>query len=100
MDYSNFDEIENLIRKMKRELEEEKAKNKALQDENEPKRAKVSFAIRPSRYIALVEKRNAYAREHGICVRCHKSFRPDGHKLCPHCRRKMNDILQNVRERR
>ena len=45
-------------------------------------------------------KRNEYAREHGVCVRCHKSFEPDGHTLCPHCRRKMNDILQNVRERR
>ena len=45
-------------------------------------------------------KRNAYAREHGVCVRCHKSFEPDGHTLCPECRRKMNDILQNVRERR
>ena len=45
-------------------------------------------------------KRNAYAREHGVCVRCHKSFEPDGHALCPECRRKMNDILQNVRERR
>ena len=45
-------------------------------------------------------KRNEYAREHGVCVRCHKSFEPDGHTLCPECRRKMNDILQNVRERR
>lgn len=45
-------------------------------------------------------KRNEYAREHGICVRCHKSFEPDGHTLCTECRRKMNDILQNVRERR
>ena len=45
-------------------------------------------------------KRNEYARERGVCVRCHKSFEPDGHTLCPECRRKMNDILQNVRERR
>lgn len=65
MDYSNFDEIENLIRKMKRELEEEKAKNRELQDENEPKRAKVSFAIRPSRYMALVEIAEALDKAQG-----------------------------------
>ena len=39
-------------------------------------------------------KRNAYAREHGICVRCHKSFRPDGHTLCPHCR----DLFRRIKE--
>lgn len=30
-------------------------------------------------------RRNAYAREHGICLRCKKHFEPDGHTLCPRC---------------
>ena len=39
-------------------------------------------------------KRNAYAREHGVCVRCHKSFEPDGHTLCPECR----DLFHRIKE--
>lgn len=39
-------------------------------------------------------KRNAYAREHGVCVRCHKSFEPDGHTLCPECR----DLFRRIKE--
>ena len=39
-------------------------------------------------------KRNEYAREHGICVRCHKSFEPDGHPLCPECR----DLFRRIKE--
>lgn len=39
-------------------------------------------------------KRNEYAREHGVCVRCHKSFEPDGHTLCPHCR----DLFRRIKE--
>ena len=39
-------------------------------------------------------KRNEYAREHGVCVRCHKSFEPDGHTLCPECR----DLFRRIKE--
>lgn len=45
-------------------------------------------------------KRNEYAREHGVCVRCHKSFEPDVHTLCPRCRKALNELLAIVRGRR
>ena len=41
------------IAELKAALEAEKAKNRALQDEAEPKSKRVSFAIRPSRFYAL-----------------------------------------------
>ena len=39
-------------------------------------------------------RRNAYAREHGICLRCKKHFEPDGHTLCPRCR----DLFRRIKE--
>lgn len=44
--------------------------------------------------IKANSKRFEYAREHGVCVRCHKSFEPDGHTLCPECR----DVIRKIRE--
>ena len=45
-------------------------------------------------------KRNVYAREHGVCVRCHKSFEPNGHTVCPRCRKEVDEILAKRREER
>lgn len=44
-----------------------------------------------------VSARRAYAREHGICLRCGKSFEPNGRTLCPSCRAKMDAALEKTR---
>lgn len=45
-------------------------------------------------------RRNAYAREHGICLRCKKHFEPNGHTVCPRCRKEVDEILAKRREER
>ena len=45
-------------------------------------------------------RRNAYAREHGICLRCKKHFEPNGHTVCPRCRKALNELLAIMRGRR
>ena len=40
------------------------------------------------------------AREHGICVRCGAKFEPNGHTVCPRCRKALNELLAIMRGRR
>ena len=41
-----------------------------------------------------------YAREHGVCVRCGAEFEPNGHTVCPRCRKALNELLAIMRGRR
>jgi len=45
-------------------------------------------------------KRFEYAREHGVCVRCGAEFEPNGHTVCPRCRKEVDEILAKRREER
>ena len=65
--------------------------------EKRASRDKVEIVVADEERIETAKragKRNAYAREHGVCVRCHKSFEPDGHTLCPECR----DLFRRIKE--
>lgn len=41
-----------------------------------------------------------YAREHGVCVRCGAKFEPNGHTVCPRCRKILDMILAEVRKKK
>ena len=40
------------------------------------------------------------AREHGVCVRCGTKFEPDGHTVCQRCRKILDTILAEVRQKK
>lgn len=50
--------------------------------------------------IKANSKRFEYAREHGVCVRCGAKFEPNGHTVCPRCRKALNELLAIMRGRR
>ena len=45
-------------------------------------------------------KNRSEAREKGICARCGAKFEPNGHTVCPRCRKALNELLAIVRGRR
>ena len=45
-------------------------------------------------------KNHSEAREKGIGARCGAKFEPNGHTVCPHCRKALDDMLAIVRGRR
>ena len=45
-------------------------------------------------------KRFEYARENGICVRCGAEFEPNGHTVCPRCRKALDEMLAEVRQKK
>ena len=50
--------------------------------------------------IKANSKRFDYAREHGVCVRCGAKFEPNGHTVCPRCRKILDTILAEVRQKK